>query len=40
MGYLPRYDLELSYWIDEDKDEQDEAAPDMIERMPAFAAIA
>lgn len=42
MGYLPRYDLELSYWIDEDKheDEKDEEMPHMIERMPAFAAIA
>ena len=38
MGYLPRYDLELSYWIDEDKDEdkKDEAVPHMIERTPDF----
>jgi len=44
MGYLPRYDLELSYWIDENKDEEDEdedeEMPDMIERMPALAVIA
>lgn len=42
MGYLPRYDLELSYWIDEDKheDEEDKEMPHMIERVPALAAIA
>ncbi|MGB0386575.1 MAG: hypothetical protein ACPGWR_17335 [Ardenticatenaceae bacterium] len=46
MGYLPRYDLELSYWIDEeeyeyeDEDEEHQERPYTIERMPALAAIA
>lgn len=39
MGYLPRYDLELSYWIDEDEEDEEEA-PYRREGVPALVAIA